>query len=395
MIYKGFKDKQLSTLGLGNMRLPTKNDGHGPVIDEERAAELIEYAYEHGVNYFDTAYGYHNGRSEIIVGKVLGKYPRDSWYLATKFPGHMMKYTDGGFEFMGYMVGSTITDISEIFEEQLKKCGVEYFDFYLLHNLCETAFDFYTNEELGVVRYLLEQKAKGRIKHLGFSAHGRADTIEKFLNIYPDIFEFGQIQLNYLDWILQDAGRKYEVLTRYNIPVITMESCRGGSLVHLPENAAQLLKQARLDDSIVSWAFRYLQSLPNVQVVLSGMSDMDQLKENIAVFDTVDPLTEDERAILDKVTATMTSLVPCTACRYCCDNCPSDLDIPKLISMYNEMSNNEATGIKFSTLSFTLGAMKDCERPGACVACGACSAVCPQGINIPDVMSKFDKLLSK
>lgn len=387
MIYKPFQDLQLSRLGMGNMRLPTIGE-RGP-IDEKKAREIIEYTYEHGINYFDTAYRYHNGESERIVGKVLSQYPRDTWHLATKMPGHMMQFRNGKLELIGYLAGHNIASPAEIFEEQLVKCGVEYFDFYLLHNLCETAYDLYTDEDLGLVEYLLEQKKAGRIRHLGFSAHSRPDTIEKFLD-WKDGFEFVQIQLNYLDWDLQEAGRKYEIITRHGIPVIVMEPVRGGRLASLNETANAMLKKARPDDSIASWAFRFLQSLPNVQVVLSGMTTMEQLQENLETFSRYDPLTDAENDILHQAVATMLSSVPCTACRYCCEDCPQSLDIPKLISMYNEIGFE-----KPSTLRFTLNAMKAEEMPAACIACGACVQACPQGIDIPDVMKKFAEALSK
>jgi uncharacterized protein len=387
MIYKSFQNLQLSQLGMGNMRLPTVGE-RGP-IDEKKAREILEYAYEHGINYFDTAYRYHNGESEIVVGKVLSQYPRDKWYLATKMPGHMMSYRNGQLEFSGYLTGHTMTSPADIFEEQLEKCGVDYFDFYLLHNLCETAYDFYTDEDLRVVEYLLEQKKAGRIRHLGFSAHGRADTIEKFLN-WKDCFEFVQIQLNYLDWTLQDAGRKYDVITSHGIPVIVMEPCRGGKLASLNDQANAMLKNARPNDSIASWAFRFLQSLPNVQVVLSGMTTMEQLKENIGTFTKFDPMTDAEKELLQQAIATLMNTVPCTACRYCCDGCPQGLDIPKLISMYNEMSFDNPF-----TLKFTMDAMKESELPSACLACGACSKLCPQEIEIPDVMKRFDEAIKR
>lgn len=385
MIYKPFQELNLSTLGLGNMRLPTTEE-RGP-IDDKKARALIETAYEHGVNYFDTAYRYHNGESEPFVGKVLNQYPRDSWYLATKMPGHMMRYNNGKIEPVGYLSGSAIASVSEIFEDQLERCAVGYFDFYLLHNLCETSFDFYTDEELRVVDYLLDQKKAGRIRHLGFSAHGRAETIEKFLNMY-DCFEFAQIQLNYLDWTLQDAGRKYEVLTKYGIPVIVMEPCRGGRLADLGERANTMLKEQRPNDSIASWAFRFLQSLKNVQVVLSGMTTIEQLTENIETFSRHDPVTDAEKALLSKAASELLDAVPCTACRYCTEDCPKKLDIPKLISMYNESRFENPF-----TLNFTLGAMKGEELPGACAGCGACARLCPQGINIPDVMKRFAGVL--
>ena len=387
MIYKTFKDKEISMLGLGNMRLPT--EGEDKHISEQNARELIEYAYENGVNYFDTAYGYHSGESERFVGKVLSQYPRDTWYLASKMPGHMMDYKNGELSFKGYMVGSKIKSCEEIFEKQLEKCGVDYFDFYMLHNLCETSYDFYTDEDLKIVDYLLEQKKAGRIKHLGFSAHGRAETIDKFLNEY-DCFEFVMIQLNYMDWVLQDAGKKYEVITRHGLPVVVMEPCRGGKLASLGEEQDALLKAARPKDSVASWAFRYLQSLPNVSVILSGMTTMEQLKENIATLSKNDPVNESEKAILDKAIESLMSLVPCTSCRYCCDDCPQNLDIPKLISLYNEMSYE-----KSFTMQFTTGAMTEAEMPSVCIACGACNAMCPQNIDIPDIMKKFAEILEK
>lgn len=387
MIVKPFQDLMLSQLGMGNMRLPTAHE-RGP-IDESKAREIIEYAYEHGINYFDTAYMYHGGESERLVGKVLKQYPRETWHLATKMPGHMMNYRNGRLEFMGYMAGSGITSPADIFEEQLIKCGVDYFDFYLLHNLCETAYDFYTDEDLRVVEYLLGQKKAGRIRHLGFSAHGRAETIDKFLNLW-DCFEFVQIQLNYLDWTLQDAGRKYEVITNHGIPVIVKEPVRGGKLANLNEKANAMLKSARPNDSIASWAFRFLQSLPNVQVVLSGMTTMEQLKENIETFSKPDPVTDGEKELLRQAVGTMVNMVPCTACRYCCDGCPQGLDIPKLISLHNEKSFDDPFVLKF-----TMDAMGETELPSACLACGACTQLCPQGIAIPDIMHRFAEAIAR
>lgn len=386
MIYKPFHDLNLSHLGMGNMRLPTLAE-RGP-IDEDKARAIIEYAYEHGVNYFDTAYMYHGGESERFVGRVLNQYPRASWHLATKMPGHMMRFRDGRLESVGYMTGQTVASPAEIFEQQLEKCGVEYVDFYLLHNLCETSYDLYTDEELGMVEYLLAQKKAGRIRHLGFSAHGRAETIDNFLN-WKDCFEFVQIQLNYLDWTLQDARHKYEVITAHGIPVIVMEGVRGGRLTSLNEKAEGMLKQARPNDSIASWAFRFLQSLPNVQVVLSGMTTMEQIEENVRLFSAPDPTTEAEKELLQQVVATMVDLVPCTACRYCCDACPQNLDIPKLISMYNEASFERTFALRF-----TLDAMKEAELPAACLACGECQVLCPQGIDIPEIMDKFAETIA-
>ncbi len=388
MEYKSFQEMNISTLGLGNMRLPTTKE-RGP-IDREKARKVIEYAYENGINYFDTAYRYHGGESEPFVGEVLSQYPRESFYLATKLPGHMMNYEGGKLGFQGYLSGLTYDSPAQIFEEQLQRCRVDYFDFYLLHNVCETAYDFYTNEELGIVEYLMEQKKDGRIRHLGFSAHAHADTLDKFLN-WRDCFEFVQLQINYMDWTLQDAKSKYEIATRHGIPVIVMEPVRGGKLASLNEQPAALLKTARPNDSIASWAFRFLQSLPNVQVVLSGMNTIDQLDENIEIFSHPDPVSEEEKALLNQVVDTMVDLVPCTACEYCLDACPQSLSIPKLISMYNEGKSYDQPFI----LRFALGVMKEDELPSACLACGDCTTFCPQGIEIPDVMKQFDQLIQE
>ena len=393
MIYKPFHELNLSTLGMGNMRLPTVGGERRGPIDQGKAQEIIEYAYEHGVNYFDTAYRYHDGESERFVGQVLSQYPRESWHLATKMPGHQMRYSNGRLEMVGYLTGMAIASPADIFEEQLEKCGVDYFDFYLLHNLNEAAYDLYTDEELGIVEYLLAQKKAGRIRHLGFSAHARAETIDQFLN-GNDGFEFVQIQLNYLDWTLQDAKRKYEVITAHGIPVVVMEGVRGGRLAslnaHTEHGAAEaMLKQARPNDSIAAWAFRFLQSLPNVQVVLSGMTTMEQIVENVQLFSEPDPTTEEEKELLQRVVDTMVDLVPCTACRYCTEVCPQELDIPKLIAMYNEASFESPR-----ILRFMLEGMTPEELPAACLACGDCMALCPQEIEIPDVLAKFAKVIA-
>lgn len=365
------------------MRLPEE---HG-AIDRKKAREMMEYAYGHGVNYFDTAYMYHDGESETLVGEVLNQYPRDTWYLATKMPGWMMRYENGRLEVSDYLAGSAKKTPEDIFEHQLEKCGVDYFDFYLLHNLCETAYGVYTDEDLGIVEYLLAQKNAGRIRHLGFSVHGRADTIDRFLN-WKDCFEFALVQLNYLDWTLQDAHSKYNVLTNHGIPVFVMEPVRGGRLASLGRDAEAALKKTRPNESTASWAFRFLQALPNVAVVLSGVTTIEQLKDNIKTCSKLDPVTEAEKQMLFEAVGSFVNMVPCTACGYCRADCPQSLDIPKLISMYNEKSFDSAF-----TLQFTIDAMSEAELPSACVGCKACSRLCPQGIDIPKVMERFENML--
>jgi predicted aldo/keto reductase-like oxidoreductase len=396
MLYKPFQEISLSRLGMGCMRLP-KIDGQGERIDEAKANEIIEYAYENGVNYFDTAYRYHAGESEACLGKALSRYKRNSFYIATKMPGHMMAYQNGQYSFTGLMAGMPARSPRELFEEQLEKCGVDYFDFYLLHNVNESAYGFYTDEKIGVVAYLLGQKQAGRIRHLGFSAHCRPETLDRFLNWaekrFPGCFEFVQIQLNYMDWTLQEAGKKYEIITGRGLPIMVMEPCRGGRLASLGPEADAFLKNIRPRDSIASWAFRFLQSLPNVQVVLSGMSTLGQIKENVAIFSENEPATDEEKKLLFGAVKPLLNLVPCTVCRYCCEGCPQKLDIPKLISMYDEARLEDPFALLI--LNFTLGAMAEAELPGACVECGACAKICPQGIDIPGIMQKFAAILAK
>ena len=400
MFYRKFNELNLSQLGMGLMRLP-KIEGKGEAIDEGKAQAIIEQAYENGVNYFDTAYRYHGGESERFAGRTLSQYKRDSFYLASKMPGHMMNYENGNYSFTGLLAKSPPRTPSEVFEEQLERCRVDYFDFYLLHNVSEGSYGFYTNEEIGVIPFLLEQMKKGRIRHLGFSAHGRPETIEKFIlwseSRFPGgCFEIVQIQLNYLDWALQDAKRKYEILTDHKIRVIAMEPCRGGKLASFDDKAGEnlndLLKASRPNDSIASWAFRFAKALPNMQVFLSGMSSLEQLHDNLKTFSDSVVLTEEENKILQKVVAALANLIPCTACRYCSAECPQKLDIPKLISMHNAAANGDES--IWGALGFTLNTMTEAELPSSCVDCGNCIQVCPQGIDVPDIMRKLAEGIS-
>jgi len=389
MEYKEFKGLKLSTLGFGAMRLPQVESTKE--IDEDRAIEMIEHAYNNGVNYFDTAFFYHAGKSESILRKALAKFPRDTWYIADKFPGNMIDVIDGKLFFDAEWAGMekvTYNNLAEIFERQLENCGVDYFDFYLLHNVAESTYDTYADENLGIVSYLLEQKKAGRIKHLGISSHGRYETIDKFLNHY-DCIDFVMIQLNYLDWSLQEGGRKYDVATKHGLPIMVMEPVRGGLLASPGEEAEALLKASRPNDSPAKWAFRFLQSLPNIQVVISGMSTMEQIKENIEIFSNKDIMPESEKAVLQSVVDGMASFVPCTTCRYCCGVCPKELDIPMLIATYNEAAREVTWYVEG-----VLEALADDKKPQSCTGCGACSPLCPQNIDIADTMKKFNEVLA-
>ncbi|MBQ4092873.1 MAG: aldo/keto reductase [Firmicutes bacterium] len=373
MIYKEFQGKQLSALGFGAMRLPVI-DGKDGMIDEKATAEMVAYAMEKGINYYDTAWGYHEGTSEVVMGKILKEYPRESFYLASKFPGYDH---------------STWNRAEEVFEKQLEKCGVEYFDFYMFHNVCEMNIEGYLDPQYGIYDYLIKQKQNGRISHLGFSAHGNLDTMKRFLEAYGKDMEFCQIQLNYLDWDFQNAKEKIELLNAYHIPVWVMEPLRGGKLAKLHESAVTELKELRSEESAVGWAFRFLQSVPEVVITLSGMSNMEQLKDNIAIYEEDKPTTEKENEILFKIAKEVLSGVPCTSCRYCTKYCEQELDIPFLIDLYNE---HKFTNGGFMA-PFALQAIDKSKHPDACVACRSCEEVCPQEIKISEVLADFASML--
>ncbi|MDE6625002.1 MAG: aldo/keto reductase [Lachnospiraceae bacterium] len=370
MVTKTFQDLTLSALGMGAMRLPVL-DGDDARIDEDRTAEMVAYAMEHGINYYDTAWGYHGENSEIVMGKVLKKYSRDSFYLATKFPGYDL---------------SNMDKVEKIFEKQLEKCGVEYFDFYLFHNVCEMNIDAYLDKKYGIFEYLMKQKENGRIRHLGFSAHGSCKVMKRFLEAYGEHMEFCQIQLNYIDWSFQAGKEKVDLLNEYKIPIWVMEPLRGGKLAKLPEEAEAKLKEMRPEEEIPAWAFRFLQTIPGVTMVLSGMSNFEQIEKNIKTYETEEPLTVEEmKGLLSVADGMLNGLLPCTACHYCVSHCPKGLDIPELLELYNEHS---FTGGGFLA-PMALMAVPEEKHPSACVGCKSCEAVCPQQIKISEAMSDF------
>ena len=370
MIHSTFQDLTLPLLGFGNMRLPCLADG---TIDEPLVARMTAYAMDHGVNYFDPAYPYHNGESERVMGRVLSNYPRDSFYLANKYPGHQIMST-------GY-------NPAVIFEEQLEKCGVEYFDFYLLHNVNFQSVSTYLDPQWGIIDYFKEQKANGRIRHLGFSSHLDLKGLEAFLDAVGDSMEFCQIQLNYLDWTLQDAKGKYQLLTERNSPVWIMEPVRGGKLASLDAASEAKLKALRPEVSVASWGFRFLQALPNVKMILSGMSNLEQMVDNIKTFSDYAPLTTEETELLLEIADSLKNNVPCTGCRYCCDGCPKGLDIPRLLNILNDLKVapvlNAAVPLQFTP---------EDKQPTACINCGQCVQICPQNIDIPTELKNLTKI---
>ena len=377
MIYKQFQDRKLSALGFGCMRLPTIG-GDDAKPNEEETAKLVAKAMEAGVNYYDTAWGYHAGNSETVMGRILKEYPRDSFFLADKFPGYDL---------------SNMDKVEEIFDKQLEKCQVDYFDFYLFHNVCEMNIDAYLDPKFHIYDSLMARKKAGQIKHLGFSAHGDLDTMRRFLEAYGKDMEFCQIQLNWLDWDFQNARGKTELLDAWGIPVWVMEPLRGGKLAKLSDEYAARLKELRPDENIPAWAFRFIQSLdlPPVTVTLSGMSTMEQVEDNLNTFAEEKPLNPQELKTLLDIADSMTerTSVPCTACRYCTTHCPQGLDIPMLLELYNE---HVFSGGGFIA-PMRVAQLPDGKKPSACVGCRSCEAVCPQRIKISEALASFSARL--
>lgn len=363
MLYRDFKDGiRLSRLGMGNMRLPQKDEPGSP-IDYEKAKAIIDEAVRLGVNYFDTAYIYHEGKSEEFTGKALKDYPRGSYYVADKFNFQAQP------------------DYRAQFDEQLRRLDMDYIDFYLLHGIQ----DNFVSDILscGCIEYFNQLKKQGKIRFFGFSYHGNEDNLKRMLAACP--WDFVQIQLNYYDWEYGNQRRLYEMLAEAHIPVMVMEPAHGGLLASLNEKAGALLKNADPDASLASWAMRWVQSLDGVQVVLSGMGSLEQIRDNAKTFSEGRFVTEEEKALLREAAALLRSDValPCTACRYCCPNCPQGLDIPALLSVYNEAK----TGGWWRLTS--LSGFPEDKQPSACIACGSCTEHCPQSIPVPDAMAEM------
>ena len=360
---------------MGCMRLPVTEDGK--TIDKDATRQMIAYAMEQGINYYDTAWGYHDGQSELVMGEVLKEYPRDSFYLATKFPGYDV---------------NNMKNVAEIFEKQLEKCQTEYFDFYLCHCVSESNIDMYLEPQYGLYDYLMEQKRNGRIRHLGFSAHASLETMKRFLDAYGEGMEFCMIQLNWFDWSFQNAEAKVKLIKSYNLPVWVMEPVRGGSLVSLETKHVDRLKSMRPNDSIPAWCFHFVQSIPEVVMTLSGMSNFEQLKENIETYNEVNPLNKSEMHELLSIAGEMIAKnkLPCTKCNYCTTYCPKGLAIPNIIEIYNKHIDADDGCIKTAEIE----GIDESKRPTACIGCRACEVVCPQNIKISDMMADFSQKVS-
>ncbi|MCD8069266.1 MAG: aldo/keto reductase [Lachnospiraceae bacterium] len=364
---KNYRNLQLSRLGMGNMRLPVHADQEGTPIDYEKAEEIIDYAMAHGVNYYDTAYVYHHGESEVFLGNVMKKYPRDSYCLATKFH-----------------IGAN-PDYKAVFEEQLKRLQTDYIDFYLLHAIQPNNYQSYIDS--GCIAYFTELKKEGKIRNLGFSFHATPEILDTFLELTD--WDFVQIQCNYYDWCYSDTKTEYEKIAAKGLPIIVMEPVRGGRLADVGPDANALLQEAHPDWSAASWALHFVKSLPQVQVVLSGMSTLDQIVDNVNTFSDGIALSEEETKTVYKAAALYRKYlsVPCTACRYCCDDCPMRIEIPKFIAIYNEMKLEGRGGIKQK-----LEKAESAGKPADCIGCGCCTGHCPQSIDVPKIMKELAEL---
>ena len=360
--------ENIPKLGFGLMRLPQK-DGE---IDIEQVKQMVDYFLGHGFTYFDTAYGYHGGLSEVAAGEALVKrHKRESYQLATKLPIWMVKEP---------------ADLQRIVDTQLERTGAGYFDFYLLHSLDKGRLDVL--DQFGAWDFLKSMKERGLAKHIGFSFHSTADVLEEVLTKHPEA-EFVQLQINYADWDSDSVQSRacYEVARKHGKSVIIMEPVKGGALAALTPEVQKVFQEANPNASIASWAVRFAASLDGVVTVLSGMSETAQMTDNVATMEHFEKLTPAEHAVVEKVNGILKGIptVPCTACKYCVDGCPQNINIPSIFGTYNDYQRyNNLVSAKRNYGFNTNGHGKASD----CIACGACEGVCPQHIEIIEELKK-------
>ena len=356
----------LPKLGFGCMRFPVKDNK----IDFDAAKEMIHYAMDNNLNYFDTAYNYHGGESQAFLGKVLSEFKRESYYLTNKLP--VWKIKEEG-------------DAEKLFNEQLEKCNTEYFDFYLLHSLNKKTIE--TVEKFNLYDFIAKKKAEGKIRNIGFSYHDNNEILEKFAVAHK--WDFAQLQINYWDWTENNAKGAYEILEKNNIPCFVMEPVRGGFLASFAPHVMKHFENFNPNSSIASWALRWVAALPNVAIILSGMSNMAQLKDNIITFSGLKQIDDDELQVIDTVVEELRKIkpVPCTGCRYCMD-CRFGVDIPGVFEIYNDYKKTENKEIAYRSYFTFLGENRQADN---CQKCGECMAKCPQRINIPEELEKIHK----
>lgn len=370
-------------LGFGFMRLPLLDKENQESVDVEQLNKMVDEFIENGFTYFDTAYMYHNFKSELFLKECLVKrHKRDTFTVASKLPTMFLK---------------TQEDVDRIFNEQLEKCGVDYFDYYLIHNLGVT--NYQTAQKFNAFEYVQKKKEEGIVKQFGFSFHDSAELLDKILTEHPEV-DFVQLQINYLDWETESiqSEKCYQVAEKHGKPIIVMEPVKGGTLAKLPEEADKLLKEYNPNTSTASWAIRFAASLPKVMMVLSGMSDIHQLEDNMSYMRNFVPFVEEEYLLLDKIVGILNAniAVPCTACQYCVDGCPMHINIPKCFALYN--SEKQALNKGFSIHqayydNYTKG--EGNGKASDCIKCGKCEKSCPQHIKITEELEKVAAVFGK
>ncbi len=388
---------RISLLGFGTMRYPTIEketpQGITNVIDQEKAEKLVDYAMAHGINYYDTAWMYHQGESEIVTGKLLKKYPRNSFYIATKLPGSVQSREDA----------------IATYHRQMEKLQMDYFDYYLLHSLYSDEMYQRIYHDWGMLDYLLNEKKEGRIRNLGWSFHGDKALFDRVVN-EPVQWDFVQIQMNYIDWKYGNvpAEYMYEELTKRNIPAVIMEPLLGSRMAKVSDAVMDMMRSRRPNDTPAQWAFRFVGSYPNVLTVLSGMTEMEHLQENIKTYSPIEPISEDDKVMLAEATEIIRTykIVPCTDCKYCVP-CPYGVDIPGVFLYYNKATYEDNVpdtggerdaGFGRKSRNFLVGyeqTIPELERANHCINCGECEPTCPQRIRIPDEMLRIDNLVKQ
>ena len=373
VVRRKFDNTTMPLIALGCMRLPMR-DGK---IDMVELDKMVEYAMAHGANYFDTAYMYVDGKSENAIGEVLKKYPRESFILTDKNPA--------------YLVNSP-SDVHKLFNEQLKKCQVEYFDNYMVHNINKNTIRNYRDNDM--YGELLKLKKEGKIKHLGFSFHGDPKMLREVISEHK--WDFCQLQLNYLDWEVVNADELYQIADEAGVPVIVMEPLRGGVLCNLPEKAANHLKEKCPNDTQASFGLRWIAGKERVFTILSGMSNLQQLKENVDTFVNYREITPEEEKVGQELAHIIQSggAISCTACRYCMEVCPRGINIPAIFGLYNMYKGSTAANAAFMFV-YNYNALKEEQRADKCIECGLCIKNCPQDLQIPKLLKEVDKTVKE